>query len=216
MLDQAIRARLAPRLDRAGARLAPTGISPAALTAVGLLAGAGARVAAATASWDAALVLWLGNRLLDGLDGSLARRRGATELGGLLDFVADFVVYSGFVVGVAIADPAARLACVVLARHLPGQQRGAAVLLLDDRTAGSELRRRAITAVDDRARRGTETIVVYTLFCLLPGASEAIAWAFAGLVALTAVQRVAHAVRTLPRRSVLDPQALSASRQSDA
>jgi len=216
MLDQAIRARLAPRLDRAAARLAPTGISPAALTAVGLLAGVGACVAAATASWDAALVLWLGNRLLDGLDGSLARRRGATELGGLLDFVADFVVYSGFVVVVAIADPGARLACVVLlATYLVNN-----VALL---SFSSMIERLGLSFGDERSLRlttglaeGTETIVVYTLFCLLPGASEAIAWAFAGLVALTAVQRVAHAVQTLPRRSVLDPQAPSASRQSDA
>jgi len=183
---------------------------------VGLLAGAGACVAAATASWDAALVLWLGKRLLDGLDGSLARRRGATELGGLLDFVADFVVYSGFVVGVAIADPAARLACVVLlATYLVNN-----VALL---SFSSMIERLGLSFGDERSLRlttglaeGTETIVVYTLFCLLPGASEAIAWAFAGLVALTAVQRVAHAVRTLPRRSVLDPQAPSASRQSDA
>ncbi len=216
MLDQAIRARLGPRLDRAAGGLASTGISPGALTATGLLAGVGACVAAATTAWDVALVLWLVNRLLDGLDGALARRRGATELGGLLDFVADFVVYAGFVVGVAIADPSARLACVVLlATYLVNN-----VALL---SFSSMIERLGLSFGDERALRlttglaeGAETIVVYTLFCLLPGASEVIAWAFAGLVALTAVQRVAHAVRTLPRRSALDPQAPSASRQSDA
>ena len=114
MLDQALRARLGPTLDRAAGPLAARGISPGALTGVGLLAGIGACVCVATGSWAAALGLWLLNRLLDGLDGPVARRHHATELGGLLDFVADFVVYAGFVVGVAIAHPDARLACVAL------------------------------------------------------------------------------------------------------
>jgi hypothetical protein len=52
---------------------------------------------------------------------------------------------------------------------------------------------------------GTETIVVYVLFCVLPGASEVIAWAFAALVAMTAVQRVAQATRTLRAPSTGDP-----------
>jgi hypothetical protein len=38
---------------------------------------------------------------------------------------------------------------------------------------------------------GVETIVAYTAFCLLPGRAELIAWVFAALVAVTAVQRVA-------------------------
>jgi hypothetical protein len=47
--------------------------------------------------------------------------------------------------------------------------------------------------------------VVYVLFCVLPGASEVIAWAFAALVAMTAVQRVAQATRTLRAPSTGDP-----------
>jgi phosphatidylglycerophosphate synthase len=135
----------------------------------------------------------------------LARRRGATELGGLLDFVADFVVYSGFVVGVAIAHPAARLACVVLlAAYLVNN-----VALL---SFSSMIERLGLGLGDERSLRlttglaeGTETIVVYVLFCVLPGASEMIAWAFAALVAMTAVQRVAQATRTLRAPSTGDP-----------
>ncbi|MDQ6746041.1 MAG: CDP-alcohol phosphatidyltransferase family protein [Actinomycetota bacterium] len=216
MLDQAIRARLEPTLDRAVGRLSPAGVSPQVMTAAGLLAGIGACVAAATARWDAALVLWLLNRLLDGLDGPLARRRGATELGGLLDFVADFVVYSGFVVGVAIAEPGARLACVVLlAAYLVNN-----VALL---SFSSMIERLGLDLGDGRSLRlttglaeGTETIAVYVLFCLLPGASETIAWTFAGVVALTAGQRVAHAARTLSGRSPGGDHGRPVSRQSDA
>jgi phosphatidylglycerophosphate synthase len=205
MLDQAIRARLGPSLDHVAGRVSSTGVSPGALTGAGLLAGIAACVSVATASWGAALGLWLLNRLLDGLDGALARRRGATELGGLLDFVADFVVYSGFVVGVAIAHPAARLACVVLlAAYLVNN-----VALL---SFSSMIERLGLGLGDERSLRlttglaeGTETIVVYVLFCVLPGASEMIAWAFAALVAMTAVQRVAQATRTLRAPSTGDP-----------
>ena len=41
------------------------------------------------------------------------------------------------------------------------------------------------------------TIVVFVLFCLLPGSSAVIAWVFAGAVAITAVQRVLTGVRLL-------------------
>jgi len=216
MLDQVIRARLEPTLDRGAGWMSAAGISPQVLTAAGLLAGIAACVAAATATWGVALVLWLLNRLLDGLDGPLARRRGATELGGLLDFVADFVVYSGFVVGVAIAEPGARLACVVLlATYLVNN-----VALL---SFSSMIERLGLDIGDERSLRlttglaeGAETIAVYLLFCLLPGASETIAWAFAGVVALTAGQRVANAARTLSGRSTGDGHGGPVSRHSDA
>jgi len=172
-------------------------------------------VAAATSSWAVALVLWLLNRLLDGLDGPLARRCGATELGGLLDFVADFVVYSGFVVGVAIAQPVARLACVVLlATYLVNN-----VALL---AFSSVIERLGLTLGDERSLRlttglaeGAETIIVYVLFCVLPGSNGEIAWAFSGLVGLTAIQRVAQAVRILRPPASPPAQPRSSSRHSD-
>jgi len=216
VIDRPLRARLAPGLERVASRLLARGVSAGGLTALGLLAGIGACAAAATSSWDVALALWLLNRLLDGLDGALARRSGATELGGLLDFVADFVVYSGFVVGVAIAQPPARLACVVLlATYLINN-----VALL---SVSSVIERLGLDLGDERSLRltpglaeGAETIVVYVLFCVLPGSSPGIAWAFSGLVALTAVQRVVQAAWIL--RTVPSPraQARSTSRHSDA
>lgn len=214
MIDRPLRARLGPNLDRVASRLSGFGVAAGGLTALGLLAGIGACVAAATSSWVVALVLWLLNRVLDGLDGPLARRDGATELGGLLDFVADFVVYSGFVVGVAIAQPAARLACVVLlATYLVNN-----VALL---AFSSVIERLRLTLGDERSLRlttglaeGAETIVVYVLFCVLPGSSSVIAWAFSALVALTAVQRVTHAAWIL-RTPSANAQPPSSRRHSD-
>lgn len=216
MIDQAIRARLSPGLDRAAGCLSSRGLSPGSLTALGLLAGIGACLSAAESSWDLGLGLWLLNRVLDGLDGALARRRGATELGGLLDFVADFVVYSGFIVAVAIAHPGARLACVVLlAAYLVNN-----VALL---SFSSVIERLDLRLGDERSLRlttglaeGAETILVYVLFCLLPRAAAPIAWSFAGVVALTAIQRVAQAAWILSDPPEPGAHARSRSRHSDA
>ena len=215
MLDQVLRARLGPTLDRAAGRLATRGISPGAVTGVGLLVGIGACVCVATGLWAPALALWLLNRLLDGLDGPVARRHHATELGGLLEFVADFIVYSGFVVGVAIAHPDARLACVaLLATYLVN-----IVALL---SFSSMIERHGLPLGDERSLRllpglaeGAETIVVYVLFCLLPGFSTVIAWAFAGVVAVTAGQRVQRAVTTLNALARSSAQSGAASRHTD-
>lgn len=197
MLDARARRLVAPALDRAGARLSDAGVAPLALTAAGWLAGVASCLAVASQHWLIGLILWLVNRLLDGLDGPTARRRAATDLGGFLDIVADFSIYGGFVAAVAVAVPDARLACValLLAYYLSGT----AFLALS-----SLVERRARTEGDGRSLRfigglaeGTETIGVYVLFCLLPAHAATIAWVFAAAVAITAVQRVILGIRTL-------------------
>jgi phosphatidylglycerophosphate synthase len=48
------------------------------------------------------LIFWLMNRFLDCLDGSLARSRNcATQLGGFLDLLGDFIVYSFLPIAIA-------------------------------------------------------------------------------------------------------------------
>jgi phosphatidylglycerophosphate synthase len=197
VLDTAVRARIAPGLDRAAAGLDRRGISPGAVTALGLAVGVGACVAAALGAWVAALVLWLANRTLDGLDGALARRRGPTDLGGMLDFTADFVVYGGFVLGVAIAEPGARVACcALLAAYLLNN-----VALL---SFASLVEKRGLAFGDERSLRftaglteGTETILAYCVFCLVPAHAATVAWVFTAMVLVTVAQRIALAVRTL-------------------
>ncbi len=197
MLDTAVRARLAPGLDRAAGALDARGVSPGAVTAAGLVVGIGACVAAALELWPLALALWLLNRTLDGLDGPLARRRGPTDLGGMLDFLADFVVYGGFVLAVAIAEPDARVACcALLVAYLLNN-----VALL---SFASLIEKRGLALGDERSLRftaalteGTETILAYVAFCLVPGSAEWVAWGFTAMVLVSVGQRVAQARATL-------------------
>jgi phosphatidylglycerophosphate synthase len=197
MLDTPVRRRITPLLDRAAQAPGLRALTPGAVTAAGLLVGIGACIAAALGAWAFALVLWLLNRTLDGLDGALARRRGPTDLGGMLDFVADFVVYGGFVVGVAIAVPDARVACAaLLAAYLLNN-----VALL---SFASLVEKRRLEYGDERSLRftpalteGTETILAYVAFCLVPSHAEVVAWVFCGLVMVSVAQRIALARRVL-------------------
>jgi phosphatidylglycerophosphate synthase len=197
MLDSRARALLSPVLAAAGQRLAAAGVPPTVLTVAGWAAGAGACAATALRAWPVALGLWLANRLLDGLDGPTARAGAPTDAGGFLDIVADFSVYAGIILGLAIAVPAARLACVALltAYYISGT----AFLAL---SSLAERRRQRLG--DDRSLRfvgglaeGTETVIVYVLIFLLPQHATVIVWAFTAAVAITAVQRVVFGVRML-------------------
>jgi phosphatidylglycerophosphate synthase len=197
VFDAKIRHVTGPALDAAGRWLASRGISAGAATAIGWGVGVGACVAAAVGPWSVALILWLGNRALDGLDGPVARARGATDRGGFLDVVADFTIYGGFVLGVAIAEPGARLACAALL--LTYYVSATALLALS-----SLLERRRQNDTDSRSLRltgglaeGFETVVVYVLFCLLPAHAAVIAWAFAVVVGITAIQRILVGSRLL-------------------
>jgi len=58
VIDQALRAQLAPSLDRVADRLAARDVPALGVTAAGLLAGLGACVAVAESAWALALVLW--------------------------------------------------------------------------------------------------------------------------------------------------------------
>lgn len=204
MFDAALRRTIAPTVDGCARALVRLGVRPPTLTVAGFVAGVGACWAAATGQWLTALVLWLVNRALDGLDGPVARAgNGATPLGGFLDVVADFTVYAGFVVGVAVAVPDARLACVALIAAY--YVSGAAFLTLSSLIERyRSTAQRGNTFADERSLRfvgglaeGAETIVAYVLFCLFPGAATVIAWLFTGAVGVTAVQRVVIGVRLL-------------------
>lgn len=197
MLDKRVHRLIGPSLDSAGSWLARTGIRPGVLTASGFVLGVGACVAVGYRLWSVALVLWLTSRVCDGLDGPVARAHGATDRGGFFDIVADFSIYGGFIVGVAIGVPSARLACVVLlAAYYVSGTAFLALSSLFDRHSQSGNDERSLYFVVGLAE-GTETVIVYVLFCVLPGFTALIAWGFAVAVGITAVQRIVIGARLL-------------------
>ena len=80
-----------PPLRIVAQRLAKTRLSPDLATVIGLCIGMGAVPALLYRLYWVALVCILLNRIIDGLDGILARMGNPTDAGGFLDIALDFI-----------------------------------------------------------------------------------------------------------------------------
>ena len=207
MLDPLARRLLERPLDRLAGALDRPWLTPDRVTAVGLVTGLAGAVAAGVQAWPVALVLWLVSRLADGLDGPLARRRRRTgvgrssgEAGGFLDIAADFTVYGSFVVGVGVGTQAeggslVPFLAVLLAYYVNGTT-FLAFSSLAERTGRRIDDGRSLSFLGGLAE-GTETIVVHSLWLLLPFAAAPIAWAWAAVVGVGALHRTWAGYRLL-------------------
>src|SRR5260370_13117772 len=105
MLDARVQPLIAPPLDRAGQILARAGVSANAVTLSGLAVDSAAIVAIASAHYFVGLALIALSRVLDGLDGAVARASVRSDLGGYLALVPDYVFYPGVPFGLPLASP---------------------------------------------------------------------------------------------------------------
>ena len=204
---------LTPLAERWFARVHPNWISVVAL---------GFGLACAVAAWQqlylAAIFLWLINRVLDGLDGVVARVHDKqSDFGGYLDLILDFVVYLAVPIAIAAAQPSPAMLWATLALF------SAFVLnLLSWSTLAAILEKR-MTGASDRLTtiempggliEGAETIIFYTIFLLFPTYAAILFALMAALVMVTAVQRVVWAARHLhepPATSGVDDPDVSTS-----
>lgn len=162
------------------------------LSLLGFGVGLCAMIALGLGLWGLALTLIFGNRLLDGLDGAVARLHGPSDRGAFLDIALDFVFYALVPLGFALHDPAqnALPAAVLLAGFIG--------------TGSSFLAFAAIAAKHDLQAsdyptkgiyylggltEGFETITLFIAMCLWPGAFPVLAYGFAGACALTTLLR---------------------------
>jgi phosphatidylglycerophosphate synthase len=191
--------RLKDRILHPVARALP-GVSPAALTLLGLVVGLGSAYAAWHGRFGLALALWLTNRLLDGLDGAVARVHDkSTDLGGYIDLVADFVVYGVLPAALALrpgAPPELAAAAVVLlvTFYVNTVSWTVASALLEKRAQGASANGADTSVtIPEGLVSGGETILFYSLFFLLPAFQPQLFYLMAALTALTVIQRLAWA-----------------------
>ncbi|WP_207478320.1 CDP-alcohol phosphatidyltransferase family protein [Arenibaculum pallidiluteum] len=198
MLDAAARRLIDPPLARAAAVLAGLGIGANALTIAGFALGLLGAGALAVQAYGAGLALILANRLMDGLDGAVARRAGATDLGGYLDIVCDFVFYNAVVFGFAAGHPEQAIAAAFLMLSFTGTGTSflAFAALAAKRNLSTEARGRKSLYYLGGLTEGTETILLFVAICLFPAAFPWLAWGFGALCWATTGARVAAAVRT--------------------
>ncbi|WP_218221851.1 CDP-alcohol phosphatidyltransferase family protein [Nesterenkonia sp. Act20] len=211
MFDTRLRAALGPALDTGARWLDKPWVTPNRLTALNLATGLASAGLAATQHWVPALLMWLLCRLADGLDGPLARRRAqdsspgsstGSAQGGFFDICADFVVYGATVIGVAIGASAAfdvsllPFMLVLFAYYING-----AAFLAFSSIAEKEGRTlddgRSLSFLGGLAEGG-ETVLVHSLWLILPMFAGPIALVWGLLVCLSAAQRIVagyHALR---------------------
>jgi phosphatidylglycerophosphate synthase len=200
VLDARLRRLIDPPLDRLSAPLAAHGLSANAVTVAGFVIGLGAVAAIAGRLYFLGLGLLLLNRLFDGLDGAVARRRGLTDLGGFLDILLDFLIYAAVPFAFALADPTANaLAAAFLIFSFVGTGGSflAFAIMAAKRGIGTDLRGQKSLYYLGGLTEGTETIFAFVLACLWPPLFPWIALVFGLLCWLTTATRIAAAVQTL-------------------
>jgi len=106
MLDKYITPVIKPLLTPVVALVHKRGITPDQLTVAGFLIGLLAVPLIAFEMWYAALTAIALNRILDGLDGALARHANlSSSAGGFLDITLDFLFYAAIPLGFILANP---------------------------------------------------------------------------------------------------------------
>ncbi len=193
MLDSAIQQVLKPVLNRIARGLVRAGIGANALTFIGFAIGMAAAVAIVFQHLMAGLVLLLLSRLMDGLDGAVARLTHPTDRGGFLDITLDFLFYASIPLAFALANPAqnALPAAVLLASFM-----GTASSFLAFAIVAAQ-RGLASTELPDKSfyflgglTEATETIAAFVAMCLWPQWFAPIAYGFAALCAITTALRI--------------------------
>ena len=143
------------------------------------------------------------NRVLDGLDGIVAREHGKqSDFGGYLDLLLDFVVYLAVPIGIAAAQPALPIlwaTVALLSAFVLNLLSWSVLSAILERRAAAAADRLTTVAMPGGLIEGAETIFFYTLFLLLPAYATVLFAIMAGLVLVTAAQRVLWASRYLPR-----------------
>jgi len=192
-------------LEWMAAPLEARGVTADRITVTGFVIGLLAVPALALGWYGLALGLIVANRIADGIDGVLARRSGATDAGGFLDIVLDFIFYSAVVVGFAFADPERNaLPAVILVFAFMGTGSsflGFAIMAEKRGLTNPVYPSKSIYYLSGLTE-GTETIAFYVAVCLFPHAFPWLALLFAGACGVTTAIRVVTGYQTLSTTSI--------------
>jgi phosphatidylglycerophosphate synthase len=199
MLDRAARRLVDPVLEQLATAAQQRNLTANQVTIAGFGCGLAAMAAIALQSYGLGLLLLLANRLADGVDGALAKRNGPTDLGGYLDIVLDFIIYSGAAFAFALAQPGHALPAAFLIFSFMGTGSSFlafAIFAAKRRLEGEEAANKSFYYLGG-ITEGTETILLFVFVLLFPGWFPAAAYIYGALCWLTTVGRIGAAVQRL-------------------
>jgi phosphatidylglycerophosphate synthase len=200
MFDRALTAALHRPLQRLASAMVAMGLHADQVTWAGFVLGLSALplIALGHAQWAIPCIML--NRLADGLDGAMARHTRPTDGGAFLDISLDFIFYASVPLAFALADPTRNgLPSAILIYSFVGT--GCTFLAFAALAAKRDITSTAYPGKGFYYLGGltesTETIAVFVLMCVAPEWFSALAYAFAGLCALTTVTRIVVGVKLL-------------------
>lgn len=193
MLDHYATALIRRPVTAAARQLVRWGLSANSITLAGFALGVFAAFFIANERYLRGAATIFGSRLLDALDGAVARQGQPTDAGGFLDIALDFLFYTSIPLAFALADPArnALAAAVLLAAFVGTSASFLAFAVLAAKRGLSS------TAYPNKSfyflgglTEATETLACFAAMCLWPQHFATLAYGFASLCAITIATRL--------------------------
>lgn len=193
MLDRTATALIKPAVQGLATVLFRAGLTANQITVAGFGLGMAAAIFIANELYLAGVIALFTSRLLDALDGAVARMTRATDQGGFLDIALDFLFYASIPLAFALADPLnnALPAAVLLATFMGTSTSFLAFAAIAAKRGLNSL------AYPDKSfyflgglTEATETLAFFAAMCFWPEHFPSLAYVFAALCAVTVATRL--------------------------
>ncbi|WP_350635519.1 CDP-alcohol phosphatidyltransferase family protein [Pseudoalteromonas sp. GW168-MNA-CIBAN-0100] len=204
MLDKFITPVIKPLLTPVVMIMHKRGITADQLTVVGFLVGLLAVPLLAFEIWYGALVAIALNRILDGLDGALARYANqSSSAGGFLDITLDFLFYAAIPLGFILANPEqnAIAGSLLLATFIGTGSSFLAFAIAAEKfkLEKPQFKYKSFYYLNGLTE-GTETIALFIAFCIWPQHFAVMASIFAIACGITIFTRIHGGYHTLKQQ----------------
>lgn len=185
----------------------PELIGPLQVTLAAFLSGLLSCYFATEQQTALALIFWLLNRSFDCLDGALARyRKIASDLGGFLDLLDDFIIYSILPMAIALGSDNSNatwraVAILESTFHINNFVLFYIAAVAEKQQANNGRSSSELTSVMMRPAliEGMESALLFTAMLAFPTQVRILSWTMAGLVCIGIGQRTYWVVNALDR-----------------
>ena len=205
MFDQQLRT-LKERIFAPFAKRLLVHVHPLLLSIIAFVCGLGACWALYSGLNLTALILWIISRIIDGFDGTVARvHHKKSAIGGYLDLMFDSIVYALFPISIAFASRNAMLYMAVLlllgAYYFNVLSWTLLATLLEqaqnkkgDKRLNGAKKQLTSMRMPTGLIEGFETVVIYSLLCILPDYRLHIILIAAVLTTISGIGRIVWAI----------------------
>ena len=197
MFDAQLRPLIDRLLDPIGRGLVRLGATANQVTLIGVAFGLIAAGCVAAGLFHTALWFVIANRVIDGMDGAVARASRSSDFGGYFDIVSDFIFYSAIPMAFAVAQPETALAAAFLIFSFIGTATSflGFAILAEKHHVTTRIRGKKAFYYLGGLTEGTETILLFLAMLVWPDYFSVMAIIFGILCWVTTGTRIYAAYR---------------------